>query len=123
MRQTIISELGLSAMRAARALDQILTSGNNEMARVAAAKFSLGAGFGIAPPSTAPSLQVNVGPVGYCLDLRQGADSTAPLSPADAAAVAAAREGNLPGYVLMGSLGEDPVIEHKPTQFLDDDAK
>ena len=91
MREMIIESVGISAMRAAKRMDELLHSGN-EMVSFQASRYALATGANIQPPS-APSTQVNIGiegdlKAGYVIDL-SGPDASS------------------------STLG--PVIEHKPS--------
>ena len=91
MREMIIESVGISAMRAAKRMDELLHS-SNEMVSFQASRYALATGANIQPPS-APSTQVNIGiegdlKAGYVIDL-SGPDASS------------------------STLG--PVIEHKPS--------
>jgi hypothetical protein len=71
---------------------------------------------------------VNVGGgVGYLIDLRPKGERDLPLTPADAAALAAVREGGGPGVTLHGTRGAarptGPVVIDGEAVELDGDAK
>jgi hypothetical protein len=59
MREMIIESLGISAMRAAKRMDELLHS-SNEMVSFHASRYALATGANVQPPST-PSTQVNIG--------------------------------------------------------------
>jgi hypothetical protein len=72
MRGAIIESLGISAMRAAKRIDDLLYS-DNEMVSFQASRYALATGANI-QPSSAPSTQVNIGiggdlRAGYIIDL------------------------------------------------------
>lgn len=70
MTNMIKEQLGISAMRAATRMGELLSS-PNEMASFRAAAFTLATGANVAPP-TGPAAVVNVNlPVGYVVDLTE----------------------------------------------------
>jgi hypothetical protein len=112
MKETIMQSLGISAMRAAKRLDELLHS-SNEMVSFQASRYALGVGANVVMPA-APhtAVQVNIGqPSGYILDLRTPAEMVAPLTPEDRGALDAVAERRSAGAVLNGSRGESPQLE------------
>ena len=84
MREAIIELLGISAMRAAKRIDDLLYS-NNEMVSFQASRYALATGANIQPPS-APSTHVNIGiggdlKAGYIIDLSVPEASPSALGP------------------------------------------
>jgi hypothetical protein len=111
MRDEIMMVLGVSAMRAAKRMDELLTS-SNEMVSFQASRFALATGAGVAPPDrSAPLVSLNMQGSGYVIDLRPRAERSEPVSPADAAHLTEA------GGVLRGTRRAAPVIEGETVEI------
>jgi hypothetical protein len=109
MQEQIMTSLGISALKAAKRMDELLHS-PNEMVGYRASAYALATGAGVMPPQK-PAVAVNINAgVGWVLDLRE---ETAPLSEQDAATLAEVREGRAIGATLLGPRREiaGPVIE------------
>src|SRR5215831_8831661 len=78
MVEQIMGSLSISAMKAAKVLDDLMVGSSNEMVRYHSARHALATAFGIAPPSK-PGVAVNIHApgAGYLIDLR--GNRSAPL--------------------------------------------
>src|SRR5262245_26878668 len=72
LQSEIMSALGISALKAAKRMDELLHS-SNEMVGFQASRFALATGAGVAPPErSGATVSVNIGvAAGYILDLTE----------------------------------------------------
>lgn len=102
MREQIMASLNISAMKAAKRMDELLHS-PNEMVGFQASRFALAVGADIQPPAR-PSTTVNVLGGGLLIDLRADGERAAPASDADLRLLGPA------GGTLMGATRPAPRL-------------
>jgi hypothetical protein len=105
MQLTIMTELKVSAMRAATKMSELLNS-ENAMVQFRSSSYLLNTGAGIAPADNrGPLVNIGVASGSYVIDLRQDDEKAGPLTERDQAEVDAVRGGRSPGAVLLGRRG------------------
>lgn len=79
MQEQVVMSLGLTAMKAAKRVDELLHS-PNEMTALGASKFALATGLQIMPPDqrVSPLVAINIQNPGYVIDLSRAGDPQPP---------------------------------------------